>query len=205
MSLGSFFGAFGRRDEASADLPDTADEEAVAVAAPDQPALEPEVAPAPPAARASDAPAATLADARRELDAQAHRLSEVEKQLRSTLERLGRRTTEVRNLEARLKVMDPMVEQVRQRDLWLDEARKEVRKAAAERDAEAERRKALETDLAALRKEVDWRDYVIRDLEAMPEQLVRMRRDHAAALAERDAEIARLRSKAEETARPAAA
>lgn len=210
MSLGSFFGAFARREDASPDL-DTADDDAAAIAScASTPALQ---APAADAAPAEEAPAADpMAELRRELDAREKRLAAVEEQLRSTLERLGRRTTEVRNLEARLKVMDPMVEQVRQRDQWLDEARKEVRRALADRDAEVERRKAVESDLASVRKEIDWRDYVIRDLESMPDQLrerenllVRLRKDHAQALADRDAEIQRLRAKLDEPARPAAA
>ncbi|MCE9634510.1 MAG: hypothetical protein K8T90_02290 [Planctomycetes bacterium] len=233
-ALDSFFGAFGvKRTDAEADSA-TADEPAVdvaadAVAAAAAVAVEtrptaseqreaPSVAPAP--ARAPLGPATpltdrylatTLSEARREIEEKTARIEDLETQLRTTLERLGRRTTEVRNLESRVKVLDPIVEQVRQRDHWLDEARKETRKSQTDLDYEADRRKSIESDITALRKEIDWRDYVIRDMEKLPEQLrereamiLRLRKDHVAALAERDAEISRLRARTDELSRTAA-
>lgn len=227
-ALGSFFGAFAVRradaDSATADEPLMALEGCVAPFQHDARAAVPAPAelPAPvvPVAKVPAGPATPLTDkylatalteARRELEEKSARVDDLETQLRTTLERLGRRTTEVRNLESRVRVLDPIVEQVRQRDQWLDESRKEVRKSQSDLDAEADRRRSIQADVAALRKEIDWRDYVIKDLEKIPEQLrerealiVRLRKDHAAALAERDAEIVRLRFRADELSRTVA-
>ena len=145
-------------------------------------------------------PADALQTARQEVASQAGRIGELECLLRVALEDLGRKSTDVRNLAGRVKDLEPLVERVRARDTRLDEAHAELRRVRVERDGERLRRAAADDAIATLRTEIDWRDYVIRDLESMPDQLrasERLVAELRDELSECRAEIASLRWKAD--------
>lgn len=119
------------------------------------------------------------------------RIVELEEQLQATVERLGRRTTEIRNLEARVRHLDPLVAS----------GMTALRSVTEERDRAQAALRDAQTELSVLRDEIEWRDYVIRDLEPVAERLDDARRDArsretalAKQLAARDAEVLRLRA-----------
>lgn len=143
----------------------------------------------------------SLQSARQEAASQAGRIAELEGLLRVALEDLGRKSTDVRNLAGRVRDLEPLVERVRARDVRLDEAHAELRRVRVERDGERLRRSAADDAIATLRTEIDWRDYVIRDLESMPDQLrasERLVAELRDELSECRAEIASLQWKADQ-------
>ncbi|MCG3134509.1 MAG: hypothetical protein HMLKMBBP_01816 [Planctomycetes bacterium] len=95
----------------------------------------------------------TLVTLREENVTLASKLRKAESDVRELADRLGRRVTGMRNLEAHVKSLEPLADQVKQRDGWLAEARAAAAAATAERDR--------------LRAEVDWREFVIRDMEPL--------------------------------------
>lgn len=81
------------------------------------------------------------------------KLTRAESDVREVSERLARRVTDARNLEARVRTLEPLADQLKQHVARLAEARTATAAAISERDR--------------LRGEVEWRDYVIRDVEPL--------------------------------------
>jgi hypothetical protein len=144
-------------------------------------------------------PRRTLEVLNRELEAALKRCADLEQQVAHVSERAGRRATEIRNFEARMQDLTLLAAELDRRDARIAALQQAL--ADAQRDASLSERVRLAEENARLRSEVDWREFVIRELEPEAErraQALKQARVRAAGLvaqlAERDALVRRLRA-----------